>query len=145
MGRGRKNMSTAQTFVLRLCDGDFFRVSCQLVTSRDDCRSTTAYLTNLIVHSEMDRGHGWATHLLNAVRKWLIARGCTSLHLDDCSDAYRQPHNVYLHVGATYDQETGPEMTWSFLPYPTQEGEEGEEAEEGEEGEILFIVTEVDT
>lgn len=126
----------SQTFILRLCDGDFFRVSCQLVTSRDD---PDAYLTNLIVHSPLDRGQGWAKHLLYAVRGWLLARGCTGMHLDDCSDAYRQPHNVYLQVGARYDDETGPEMTWTL----SEEGEEGDPHHQ--EGEIFLIVTEVDT
>ena len=123
--------------ILRLCDGNFFRVSCQLSTSHEDPH---AFLTNLIVHSPLDRGHGWGKRLLYAVRGWLSVNGCTHLHIDDCSDAYRRPQeNVYLQVGATYDDPVeGPEMTWQLR----QEGQEGQEGQDMPDD--MLIVTELD-
>lgn len=47
-------------------------------------------------------------HACNEAKK----RGIITITLDDCSDRYRQPHNIYTKLGMKYDNEDGgPEMT----------------------------------
>lgn len=63
---------------------------------------------------EKNKGH--ATNLMIcACRDYLTSRKRTDakIYLDDCSDRFRCPHNLYTKLGMTYDDITGPEMTGS--------------------------------
>lgn len=63
---------------------------------------------------EKNKGH--ATNLMiYACRDYLTSRERTDakIYLDDCSDRFRCPHNLYTKLGMSYDDTTGPEMTGS--------------------------------
>jgi len=57
---------------------------------------------------------GYGTILLNEVidtlkKKYSIIR---TIELDDMTDRYRQPNNIYLKFGFTYKEDHGPEMIY---------------------------------
>lgn len=83
-------------------------------------------LKTIEVHSPSDRGKGWGTKMLHAMRGWLFERGCRRMIWDDLSQRYRKPHNVYLSIGATYDADDGPEMTWDWSSYEEEKKEDEE-------------------
>lgn len=67
-------------------------------------------------------GKGYATALLVYASKEAVRRGITVINLDDCSDKWRKPYNIYTKVGFEYVDEYGPEMTGDPLiisKYPT--------------------------
>ena len=42
--------------------------------------------------------------------QWCINNDVTTIELDDMSDRYRQPRNVYVNNGFRYCANDGPEM-----------------------------------
>ena len=67
-----------------------------------------------IMSFEKNKGH--ATNLMiHACREYLtyFNNPDVKLYLDDCSDRFRNPHNLYKKLGMIYNDTTGPEMTGS--------------------------------
>ena len=69
-----------------------------------DCMTVTNLQSNV-------KGKGYAITLLVHASKEAVQRGIVYIELDDCSDCYRKPHNIYTKLGIEYiDVESGPEM-----------------------------------
>ena len=58
-------------------------------------------------------GKGNAMHLIKRACQNAFNMGINKVILDDCSDHYRKPHNIYIKMGFKYNQKDGPEMTGS--------------------------------
>jgi hypothetical protein len=57
------------------------------------------------------KGKGYATALLVHASKEALKRGITHITLDDCSDNWNKPNNLYIKAGLEYiDSCPGPEM-----------------------------------
>ena len=56
------------------------------------------------------RNQGIGTKLLQGVAKWCEHRGVRRIDVDDVTDRWRMPCNVYGRLGFVYRQTTGPEM-----------------------------------
>ena len=62
------------------------------------------------VHSSI-KHKGYATALLVYASKEAIKKGISIITLDDCSDNWNKPHNIYIKIGFEYiDSSSGPEM-----------------------------------
>ena len=59
---------------------------------------------------------GYGTILLNEVIDTLKKKysSIRTIELDDMTDRYRQPNNIYLKFGFTYVSDHGPEMTYKL-------------------------------
>jgi hypothetical protein len=57
---------------------------------------------------------GYGTILLNEVISILRKKysNIRTIELDDMTDRYRQPNNIYVKFGFTYKQDHGPEMVY---------------------------------
>ena len=68
---------------------------------------------NMIINNieSSQTGKEYGTHLFVHACNEAKKRGITTVTLDDCSDRYRQPHNIYTKLGMKYDEDGGPEMT----------------------------------
>ena len=56
------------------------------------------------------RDKGYATILLNWLFLEVKSKGCKTITLDDCTDLFRKPNNIYLVNGFKYIEEGYPEM-----------------------------------
>ena len=77
------------------------------VVTNDDQEITIADLQST------QHGKGYAMHLLKKACKEALSNNIINIILDDCSDNYRQNHNIYTKMGLQYLEEYGPEMTGS--------------------------------
>ena len=58
---------------------------------------------------------GIGTYLMLHACKEAKKRGVKNITLDDCSERYRQKHNIYTKLGMVYvDSDGGPEMVGSI-------------------------------
>ncbi len=93
---------------------------------RKNCNKQLSYveIVGSITEKEMrvisvksfEKNKGHATNLMiHACRDYLSNHKYTNakIYLDDCSDRFRNPHNLYTKLGMSYDDITGPEMTGS--------------------------------
>ena len=62
------------------------------------------------------RNKGYATALLKRAVWEAKRNGIQAIKLDDCTDNFRQPENIYLQNGFSYDTAGFPEMTLSLKP-----------------------------
>lgn len=56
------------------------------------------------------RGKGYATVLLNWLFDEVKSKGYKTINVDDCTDLFRKPNNIYLVNGFKYIEEGYPEM-----------------------------------
>ena len=56
------------------------------------------------------RGMGYATLLLKHMVALAELKGYKTITLDDCSDLFMQPNNIYLKLGFQYVNANQPEM-----------------------------------
>lgn len=76
--------------------------------------SKEATLTDLHVHRAY-QGRGIATWLMMEMRRFLYDKGITLVEWSDCSDRYRNTHNLYTNLGACYVyDDADPAMTWDI-------------------------------
>ena len=68
------------------------------------------YILSLYVPPE-ERGKGLAMRQVYLAAKAALSKGVCLMKLDDVSDLYRCPSNIYLRSGFLYDKPDGPEMT----------------------------------
>ena len=62
------------------------------------------------------RGNGIGSHILRYIQAYAGANGYERIELDDMSDRFGQPRNIYLKHGFRYvNLEDGPEMEWSVV------------------------------
>ena len=57
------------------------------------------------------RGKGYATVLLNWLFDIVKYKGYNTITLDDCTELFRKPNNIYLTNGFEYIEEGYPEMS----------------------------------
>lgn len=75
-----------------------------------DSRERVATITSVSTIKPF-RKQGYATLLLKILIKDLKREGYQYIYLDDDSDHYRKPHNIYVDLGWRYIHNWGPEMT----------------------------------
>ena len=56
------------------------------------------------------KGKGYATTLLNWLFDEVKSKGYKTVKVDDCTDLFRKPNNIYLVNGFKYIEEGYPEM-----------------------------------
>jgi GNAT superfamily N-acetyltransferase len=56
------------------------------------------------------RNRGFATILLNRIIEYCKINHLQEIFLDDCSDNFNQPNNIYLNCGFVYIEPGSPEM-----------------------------------
>ena len=66
-------------------------------------------ITDLYVKHEY-RNQSYGTKLLKHVIQIARERNCESIILDDCSDRFKMPHNIYVICGFKYIDDNFPEM-----------------------------------
>lgn len=79
-------------------------------------------ITVIDLHSNI-KNKDYATHLLIYACTQAMKTGIPTMVLDDCTDRYRKPNNIYTKVGMNYINEEGPEMygkTYIVGSYPTK-------------------------
>lgn len=57
-----------------------------------------------------EQGKGYGTRLMEEFLKDAKKKGMRRVLVDDMSDRYRKPHNIYINFGFQYLKESGPEM-----------------------------------
>lgn len=79
-----------------------------------DMDYTTCFITGLSINPEyQNKGNG--TKLLNFALNDLESLGAARVELDDMSDHYGAPNNIYIKCGFEYiDVDSGPEMVLYF-------------------------------
>ena len=60
------------------------------------------------------RGKGIGSMLLKCLIEYCKQHNICKIVLDDMTDYYRQPNNIYLKHGFKYVNETGPEMEFIY-------------------------------
>ena len=53
---------------------------------------------------------GFGSYLVKGIAKWCTDEGVRRIEVDDMSNRYRQPQNVYRKCGFVYHRAVGPEM-----------------------------------
>ena len=61
------------------------------------------------IHSSIPN-KGYGTTLMGEVAIAAKLAGVETILLDDMSDRYRKPHNIYTKLGLKYENNEGPEM-----------------------------------
>ena len=94
--------------ILRLMDVSLNKVGCivQGYTAPDEHR---IYISDVCTYRGYGR-RGLATFLLQYLFTWARQRGYNTLQLDDCSDLFGHPNNLYLKLGFRYIVAGQPEM-----------------------------------
>lgn len=72
-------------------------------------KNRTFFLMHLYVPITM-RGKGFGTQLLLEMIEICRINGCRRIDVDDMSDNFRKPNNIYIKNGFVYRNTTGPEM-----------------------------------
>lgn len=79
---------------------------------------STLMLQGLHVVPEL-RGNGIGSHILAHIQAYAVANGYECIELDDMSDRFGHPRNIYLKHGFRYiNLEDGPEMEWNAQTPP---------------------------
>jgi len=68
----------------------------------------------MTVTSLYSRKKGCGTKLMMYSCKEQYDNGIKYIELDDCSERYREDHNIYVKFGMKYVDEYGPEMSGSI-------------------------------
>jgi len=68
-----------------------------------------AYINHIYVHPQY-RNKGFGTKLIHEFLENLIKLGVVHVLLDDFSDNYRKPNNIYYKIGFKYISKNGAEM-----------------------------------
>jgi GNAT superfamily N-acetyltransferase len=66
-------------------------------------------ITDLYVKHEY-RNQSYGTKLLKHAIQLAKECNCESITLDDCSDRFKSPHNIYVKLGFKYIDPNFPEM-----------------------------------
>jgi GNAT superfamily N-acetyltransferase len=100
--RGSKN----NVIILRLMDGHHVCAIVQAYTAPSEER---IYISDVCTYRGYER-QGLATYLLQQLFAWAAQNGYKKLQLDDCSDLFCHPKNLYLKLGFRYLVDGQPEM-----------------------------------
>ena len=75
------------------------------------------HMCNIVsVHTyEQYRNKGFCTLLLQNILLFCNEKHIQTITLDDCTDNFNRPNNVYLKFGFHYINEGEPEMIYSLL------------------------------
>ena len=82
---------------------------CSVLKAYTDDEDMSVNITGLYTF-EAYRGKGYATTLLNWLFDNLKSKGYNTIKVDDCTDLFRKPNNIYLVNGFKYIEEGYPEM-----------------------------------
>ena len=83
--------------------------TCSVLKAYYDDEDMSVSLTSLHTFEDY-RGKGYATVLLNWLFDEVKSKGYKTINVDDCTDLFRKPNNIYLVNGFKYIEEGYPEM-----------------------------------
>ena len=83
--------------------------NCSVLEAYMDDEAMSVSITSLYTF-EGYSGKGYATVLLNRLFDEVKSKGYKTINVDDCTDLFRKPNNIYLVNGFKYIEEGYPEM-----------------------------------
>ena len=107
--------------ITKIFNDDKYNKIIILITNNEKQYSNIVFLHNktekncilLSLHTEDEyRNMGYGSILLKKIIKYCIENEIREILLDDCTDNFNKPNNIYLKSGFKYINEGEPEMIY---------------------------------
>jgi len=94
----------------------FFTIHCDnpLITKHNRYYRNTYCMIQYVFTKEEHRNKKYATYLLLYLKQYCKNNNVKIIKLDDCSDKFNHPNNLYLKNGFKYVTYGEPEMLFTF-------------------------------